>query len=185
MGNGAHPRAKTPEVGDGADPRGGWVGGCAPPLPPVHRHGEGAWVMGVCVYGEVVMGRGEFPLEVIQKSFPLVKLQDAARATTETRPRLAGASPRRGRAGDGDGTGLGLEPLPTVSGNWDGAGTENRDRASPRGCRSRDGAGTENRGSGYRHGAGTSPGGSGHRDGAGTSPRRDPRRGGFATSPRA
>lgn len=88
--------------GDVADPRGGV---CA----PVPR----------CTGKERVLGDGwgEFPLEVVQKSSPLVKLQDAAWATAETRPRPAGASPRRdgwsrgwNTAPPAPGTGTGLEP---------------------------------------------------------------------------
>lgn len=70
-----------------------------------HRQGEGAWVM----------GGGEFPLDDVQESSPLVKLQDAARATAEMWPRLNGASPRRERAGDGAGAEAG-------AGNGAGAG---------------------------------------------------------------
>lgn len=73
-----------------------------------HRQGEGAWVM----------GGGEFPLDDVQESSPLVKLQDAARATAEMWPRLNGASP------SGNGLGTGLQPrLEPETGLEPGTGT--------------------------------------------------------------
>lgn len=54
-------------------------------------------------------------MDDVQESSPLVKLQDAARATAEMWPRLNGASPRRERAGDGAGAEAG-------AGNGAGAG---------------------------------------------------------------
>lgn len=93
-------------------------------------------------------------MDDLQKSSPLVKLQDAARATAVMWPRLNGASPRRERAGDGAGA---------EAGGGNGAGAGDRDGALPRGC----GAGTEE-----RDGAGASSRRSGNGAGAAASPRR-------------